>query len=453
MAHAFAAPPRGGMEPARPPDAAHGPRAAQRNERPEAAASARRMEAGSFGERIAEARRDAERESTRRMQARNRQTAGDRAGPGAPGIATGRPADTESRPTSAHDPEDARNATALDAGAADDGSASAALHAAAPAAPDATSTASDRAETPVSSSVSGAATRAATAAAIAARVSSGAAGIGSAVQPGDDIEADSSVAGTAGDGVLAQDPGEDVNVGGDADFGVERATEHPDSAAAATILAERDAARPGARDGATDRDPAGLASRLPQAADNASIGAAGLAPAASTASAVPYAGNSALAGPGPTYIGGIATPLPDSAFAGHLAGETLKLAISGIERAEISVQPKDLGPIRIELSLNGESARIAFTATQPETRQAIEQSLPILEGMLAEHGLLLSDADVSERRGDGGAGNHAEKASDSGRGPASERRSGATGESPGSRSADGMARGHAIRRGLVDLYA
>ncbi|GMV01744.1 MAG: hypothetical protein AMXMBFR52_14000 [Burkholderiales bacterium] len=98
----------------------------------------------------------------------------------------------------------------------------------------------------------------------------------------------------------------------------------------------------------------------------------------------------------PPATGSIATPLAHPAFANHFATEVASLALRGIERAEIVLNPRELGPVRIELSLNGEAARVAFSAVQPQTRHAIEQTLPLLESMLAEHGLMLSGSSVSD---------------------------------------------------------
>lgn len=97
----------------------------------------------------------------------------------------------------------------------------------------------------------------------------------------------------------------------------------------------------------------------------------------------------------------IARPVTDPAFPGELAATVNDALRQGIERAEITVSPRDLGPIRIELSLSGELASVAFSAAQPDTRSAIEQSLPVLESLLAEHGLLLSQSSIDPGSTDG----------------------------------------------------
>jgi flagellar hook-length control protein FliK len=149
------------------------------------------------------------------------------------------------------------------------------------------------------------------------------------------------------------------------------------------------------------------------------------------------------------HAAAIATPLHAAAFPAHFAAEVAMLGAAGIERAEIQLQPPDLGPVRIELTLSGESTRVAFSAVQPETRQAIEQSLPILKDLLAERGLTLGDTSVS----DGGA--HAEAGAGGNAGTGADgslSRSGAAAATDG-RDAAGDARRIALRRSLLDVYA
>jgi len=146
------------------------------------------------------------------------------------------------------------------------------------------------------------------------------------------------------------------------------------------------------------------------------------------------------------HLASVATPLHAPGFALHFATEVSMLGSAGIERAEIRLQPPDLGPVRIELSLSGESTRVAFSAAHPETRQAIEQTLPILKDLLAERGLLLGDASVS----DGGA--QADRRDFAGFGAqANDRRDGSFPAGDGSRTTE--ARRVALRRSLLDVYA
>ena len=142
-------------------------------------------------------------------------------------------------------------------------------------------------------------------------------------------------------------------------------------------------------------------------------------------------------------------PVQDPAFVEHLAGQVSEALVGGIERAEITLNPRELGPIRIELSLSGENASIAFSAAQPETRAAIEQTLPILRNLLSEHGLALTQTSVNGGGTDpSGNGQPQRGASDFA--PTSGSSGPMAGESMGS---EPIARSPRAARGLLDLFA
>jgi len=149
------------------------------------------------------------------------------------------------------------------------------------------------------------------------------------------------------------------------------------------------------------------------------------------------------------HAGVVSTPLHAAAFPAHFAAEVAVLGAAGIERAEIQLQPPELGPVRIELSLSGESTRVAFSAAQPETRLAIEQSLPILKDLLAERGLMLGNASVSDGGGHAGFGANRDAGSSAG---AAAARDGSGNDADG-RAPAGDARRVALRRSLLDVYA
>lgn len=150
-----------------------------------------------------------------------------------------------------------------------------------------------------------------------------------------------------------------------------------------------------------------------------------------------------------SHAGVVSTPLHAAAFPAHFAAEVAVLGAAGIERAEIQLQPPELGPVRIELSLSGESTRVAFSAAQPETRQAIEQSLPILKDLLAERGLMLGNASVSDGGGHAGLGANGDAGSTAGAVAARD----GSGNTADGRTPAGDARRVALRRSLLDVYA
>lgn len=210
-----------------------------------------------------------------------------------------------------------------------------------------------------------------------------------------------------------------------------------------TLRASRMAAA-GEAGGADAAGPASFAAALAAAAPGAS-GAAGVAPTSAQDAAPPVQ----LTNP---------WPIDDPAFAQQLAAQVQESVLGGIERAEISVTPPSMGPIRIELSLSGEQASVAFSATMPDTCRAIEQSLPLLESMLSEHGLVLAEASVGSGY-QGPAAEQGRAGGQTGGEPGAERRG-----SPGRQPHDDLPGGSintgaaalarpTVTRGLLDLFA
>lgn len=68
------------------------------------------------------------------------------------------------------------------------------------------------------------------------------------------------------------------------------------------------------------------------------------------------------------------------------------------QAAEMRLDPPDLGRLNIRVNMNQEQASVTFQVTTPQAREALEQSLPRLRELLAEQGIQLADADISEQR-------------------------------------------------------
>jgi ABC-type phosphate transport system permease subunit len=90
----------------------------------------------------------------------------------------------------------------------------------------------------------------------------------------------------------------------------------------------------------------------------------------------------------------ITVPFDDPRFGSALSERVQWLVKEGIQSAELTLHPQDMGPIRIEMSIDGSAASIDFAATQADTRAAIEQALPRLRDLLADQGLQLGGAQI-----------------------------------------------------------
>jgi flagellar hook-length control protein FliK len=123
------------------------------------------------------------------------------------------------------------------------------------------------------------------------------------------------------------------------------------------------------------------------------------------------------AAPGGPYP--ITVPVQDPYFADAFAERVTWLVREGLQSAELTLNPQDLGPIQIELALDGDAASIGVVAADPEARGAIEQALPRLREMLTSQGLQLGGAMI-----DAGTGRSPQGDGGRGRGPRPEGRGG-----------------------------
>ena len=72
------------------------------------------------------------------------------------------------------------------------------------------------------------------------------------------------------------------------------------------------------------------------------------------------------------------------------------MAKGGDHSATLTLNPPDLGPLQIVLNVSNDQASVAFTASQPEVRQALEQAMSKLRDSMGEAGIQLGEASVSE---------------------------------------------------------
>lgn len=97
----------------------------------------------------------------------------------------------------------------------------------------------------------------------------------------------------------------------------------------------------------------------------------------------------------------VPTPVNSPDFSQALADKVSMLVQStdqdGPLTAELHLNPAEMGPISVKISLDGQSAQIDFAAAAVETRKAIEASLSMLSASLDEVGLTLGGAGVSDQ--------------------------------------------------------
>ena len=74
--------------------------------------------------------------------------------------------------------------------------------------------------------------------------------------------------------------------------------------------------------------------------------------------------------------------------------QVLWMARSDQQMASLTMNPPELGPVRVTLSVIDGQASASFVSLQPEVRQAIQEAVPRLKEMFADAGLQLQQASV-----------------------------------------------------------
>ncbi len=96
----------------------------------------------------------------------------------------------------------------------------------------------------------------------------------------------------------------------------------------------------------------------------------------------------------------LALPVGASQWGNELGREVTRFSVAaqhGTHTAELRLDPPDLGPLRVTLSLHDGVASASFVSAHASVRQAVEAALPQLQQALAEAGIALGQADVGNQ--------------------------------------------------------
>ena len=163
------------------------------------------------------------------------------------------------------------------------------------------------------------------------------------------------------------------------------------------------------------------------------------------------AGSADAAAPAQAPSVPLSQPLNSPDFAPELSASVSLLIKDGIHEAQLQLNPAEMGPVSINIQLEGQQAQVNFHAQHAATREVLERSLPDLAAALQAQGLTLSGGGVfaqsqssgGQNRGDGSADGAAQDGRRGGRGSDDE----------GAIAATGRGERRTAPRGLVDLYA
>lgn len=73
------------------------------------------------------------------------------------------------------------------------------------------------------------------------------------------------------------------------------------------------------------------------------------------------------------------------------------MVAGGQQSATLTLNPPDLGPMQVVLSVSNQHASATFTSHQPEVRAALENAIPKLREMLEQSGIQLGDCNVNSQ--------------------------------------------------------
>jgi flagellar hook-length control protein FliK len=191
-------------------------------------------------------------------------------------------------------------------------------------------------------------------------------------------------------GVAAKAAGKDVAAQGPLDL---RAAGGKNEAAAAGKEAAHNAAASTGLQGAFGKamNEAGQHAAQALTAAQAETPAANAAPAALAALQAAVQTVHAPAGHADKLMPAVGTPAWDQA----LGQKIVWMAQGGEQSATLTMNPPDLGPMQVVLSVSNNQASVDFMSAQPEVRQALENALPRLREMMSESGVQLGQANVS----------------------------------------------------------
>ena len=114
--------------------------------------------------------------------------------------------------------------------------------------------------------------------------------------------------------------------------------------------------------------------------------------------------NAALFNPAPTGLRDVpapaavalATPVDAPEFGKMLGLQMSVLVQDGVQQAELHLNPADMGPVSVQIVMDGTRAQVDFGADVAATRHAIETGLPELASALRDAGFTLTGGGVSQ---------------------------------------------------------
>jgi flagellar hook-length control protein FliK len=99
---------------------------------------------------------------------------------------------------------------------------------------------------------------------------------------------------------------------------------------------------------------------------------------------------------------GLSARVGTEAWENQVGQKVVYMVGSEEQTASLTLNPPDLGPLQVVLSVTNDQASVTFSANQEEVRQALENALPRLREMMGESGIALGNASVNAGMPDSG---------------------------------------------------
>ncbi len=146
----------------------------------------------------------------------------------------------------------------------------------------------------------------------------------------------------------------------------------------------------------------------------------------------------------PVAVREIGAPVGSTGFANELSRQVVWMVDKDAQIAELRINPPDLGPVEVRLTVSGDQASAKFVSAHAEVREALETSIARLRESFAEAGIQLGEASVSAESFRDQASGQAEARS--------QRSSYANASEAGRAPATSVSTAR-VRHGLVDTFA
>lgn len=116
---------------------------------------------------------------------------------------------------------------------------------------------------------------------------------------------------------------------------------------------------------------------------------------ASALPVMPMVNNSNVIETKPLLPATIQIPVGSTNWGEALGQKVIWMADQKTQVAELHLNPPNLGPMEVRISVNNDQISAIFVSHQPAVREAIEAAMPRLREMLADGGMTLGNASVS----------------------------------------------------------